>query len=264
MSVDLQLLQASIAHLLSAREKPVTPPIFSTAPDLLAERIAIYRGNLQAIWTNALRNAYPVIEQLVGADFFAQLAVLYAEKYPSQSGDLNEFGWHFSAFLEVEESVVDFPYFAAVAALEWQVHRNYYAADAQAIRLSDFLANAGESASECTLQFHPAVSFFHAVFAAVPIYLAHQYAEVQVIDVDLQTPSFAIVSRDGWRPHVTQLSQAEYVALSVLYQGQTLGDAFEAALDIVSDFNVAHALQSWFELEIFTDFICKNCPSSHD
>jgi hypothetical protein len=258
MSVDLQTLQASIAHLLSARKKPVTPPIFSTTPEVLEARIAIYRGNLQAIWMNALRNAYPVIEQLAGADFFAQLAVLYAEKYPSQSGDLHEFGGDFSAFLEVEESVADFPYFAAVAALEWQIHRNYYAADAQAISLHHFMANAGVSPSDCILRFHPATSLFHANFAAVQIYLAHQHAEVQALDVDLQTLCFAIVSRDGWRTQVAQLGRAEFVALSALHQGQTLGNAFEAAMDIDGDFNVAHALQSWFALDIFIDFICKN------
>nr|WP_315466980.1 DNA-binding domain-containing protein [uncultured Undibacterium sp.] len=258
MSVDLQTLQASIAHLLSARKKPVTPPIFSTAPEVLEARIAIYRGNLQAVWTNALRNAYPVIERLAGADFFAQLAVLYAQKYPSQSGDLHEFGDYFSAFLEAEKSVADFPYFAAVAALEWQIHRLYYAADAQAISLNHFMANAGVSPSDCTLQFHPATSLFHASFAAVQIYLAHQHAEVQALNVDLHTPSFAIVSRDVWRLQVTQLSQAEFVGLSALHQGQSLGNAFEAAMDVDGDFNVAHALQSWFALDIFIDFICKN------
>lgn len=258
MQADLESLQARVAALLSTREKSATPPIFSTKSDLLDERIAIYRANLQAIWANTLRNAYPVIDQLVGADFFAQLAILYSEQFPSQSGDLHEFGAHFSDFLKDEKSVENFPYFADVAALEWKIHRSYYAADAEVISLNDFLTKAGESASECTLQFHPAASLFGADVAAVQVYLAHQQTEVQPLEVDLQTSSFALVSRDVWRHQVIELNQAQFTALHALHQGYSLGDALDAAMNIDPNFSVPEALQSWFELGIFTQFVYRD------
>jgi hypothetical protein len=260
MRADLKSIQASFVALLSAREQSAAPPIFSTKPDLLDERIAIYRANLQAVWANTLRNAYPVIDQLVGADFFAQLSILYSEQFPSQSGDLHEFGEHFSDFLRDEKSVENFPYFADVAALEWKIHRSYYAADAEAISLNEFLTKAGESASESSLQFHPAASLFRADVAAVQIYLAHQQTEVQPLDVDLQTSSFALVSRDVWRHQVTELDQAEFTALHALHQGYSLSDALDVAMNIDGDFSVPNVLQRWFALSIFTGFICKDAP----
>lgn len=264
MKHDLMRTQARVANLFLSQTEPLKNTIFTTKSDVLDERIAIYRSNLQLIYASALRNVYPVIYQLVGDVFFSQLAALFEEKYPSQSGDLHEFGSQFSNFLAEEPSVQAYPYFSAVATLELKLHQSYYAADADAISLNDFLGFAGATAPQHTLRFHPASALFQSKFAAIPVYLAHQLSEVEPIQVDLETPSYGLISRDAWRLQVTPLSEAQYEGLNSLYQGNSLEDSLEVALNIDPNFPVAEILHSWFDLGIFVGFNCKDSFSSFD
>ncbi|MBC3876044.1 HvfC/BufC N-terminal domain-containing protein [Undibacterium flavidum] len=261
-SLSLQAIQETVADLLLNRDQIIPNAMFAGDFAINAERLRIYRGNLHAVWINALRNAYPVICRLVGDAFFEQLSILYGHRFPSQSGDLNVFGQDFAKFLQDEASVSEFPYFSAVAALEWQQHLAYYSADFDALDLMNFLSTAGENAAQYAFEFHPAVALVQADFAAVQICLAHRGEQVQALDIPLNTTSYALVSRKDWRVELTQLSQAEYIALQALRAGSSLGMALERALELGSEidfeFDIATALQHWFQRGIFIEFRCKD------
>lgn len=259
-----QASQEALAALLLDRKSPIPVDFFSGDLALISERLRVYRGNLHALWSNALHNAFPVIHQLVGAEFFDQLSILYGQQFPSQSGDLNVFGQHFADFLQGEVSVQAYPYFSSVAALEWQQHRAYYAADADAFDLASFLSVAGEDATSYALICHPAFALFQANFAAVQICFAHQNEAKQVINMTVDEPSYALVSRKDWRVQLTQLSEAEFVSLRALRDGESLGVALEMAMDLDPGFDVASILQRWFELGIFTGCRCKDSTDSDD
>lgn len=258
MSKFLESTQTCFAAMLLAEQLDVPSTLFAGDVELLTERIRIYRGNLQAIWSNSLRNAYPVIDRLVGSHFFDQLAILYGQQFPSLTGDLNQFGQHFPEFLEQEPSVKAFPYFASVAQLEWLVHQAYYCADAEILCLANFLNTCGQSASEFGLRFHPAASLFRANDAAVQIYLAHMDGSIDMSEVQLQITmeqiSFALISRAEWEVEVLTLTHAEFVALSSLSQGSMLEAALDAALAIDAKFDIAAALSKWFSAGAFSSF----------
>ncbi|MFC0349649.1 putative DNA-binding domain-containing protein [Undibacterium danionis] len=249
--------QKNFFELLMSKEADSPTDLFSTPADLLESRMAIYRGNLQAIWSKTLANAYPVLQQLVGEEFFTYLAFQYGRQYPSQSGDLNLFGDQFSDFLSLETTVKDYPYFASVANLEWNLHRAYYAENIPFISLSQFLSEVGELAQQYRLLFHPAVALFQAEYAAAQIYLAHQVQPVQTMDVALDTPCCALISRPSWQLIVTPLDNTSFLTLMALQQGQTLGDALALAIASDSQFDIANALQKWFGLGVFVGFECK-------
>lgn len=252
-----ELISAKLSAKFSAKEVEPRAGLFSTQADLLERRLAIYRGNMQGIWNTALRNAYPVLFQLAGEEFFTYLALQYGSRYPSQSGDLNLFGAQFSKFLSIEATVADYPYFGAVAALEWQSHCAYYAENIASISLSQFLSDAGVQAQQCRLLFHPAVNLFQTPYAAVQVYLAHQMQPIQAIDVPLNTSSRALISRPRWQVIVTTLDATSFLALEALQQGHTLGDALELAVASDSQFDIGSALQNWFALGVFVGFECK-------
>jgi hypothetical protein len=268
MSKDLELTQIDFAAMLLAPETSIPTRMFSTADDVLRDRVGIYRGNLHAIWCNSLRSAYPVIEQLVGSDFFEQLAILYGRRYPSVSGDLNEFGQYFPSFLQRESSVQAYPYFSEVAQLEWQVHRAYYCADDEVLDLHDFLRLCGPTVTAFGLKLHPAAFLFQSVGAAVQIYLAHQTSDTKLEELDVSStiPSFALVTRRDWRVSTSEITHAEFVALSALDQGRPLADALELALDLDHQFDVALVLSKWFELGAFSHFyeVCKDSLQQPD
>src|SRR4051794_15920913 len=62
-------------------------------------RIAIYRNNLHEGFRKALALEFPVIERLVGEDYFRQLALAFQVEHPSRFGDLHGIGEPFARFL---------------------------------------------------------------------------------------------------------------------------------------------------------------------
>ena len=52
-------------------------------------RLAVYANTVRINRQNALRATYPVVERLVGEDFFNYAAETFSRSYPSQSGNLD-------------------------------------------------------------------------------------------------------------------------------------------------------------------------------
>lgn len=212
----------------------------------LEARLAFYRGNLSAIWTQALAGAYPVLQQLVGTDFFVQMARAYGRAFPSQSGDLHYFGADLPAFLAQASMTAAYPYFADVAALEWQVHRAYYAADADLLSLPLLLASAGQNLQQVRLNFHPAAQLHESPWASVAVWQAHQGNPAQALSVSIDARSYGLITRKEWQVSVQPLTRAAYLALQALQQGAALEQALELALDADADFDIAGQLNLWF------------------
>ena len=257
MKHPLEQLQKEFSQLILSSESNAAPTFFATEVQLTNQRLAIYRGNLQSIWISTLRNSFPVLQQLVGEDFFAYLALQYGRQFPSQSGDLNQFGSQFAYFLAHEPSVASYAYFPAVAALEWQMHCAYYAQNIMPISLAEFLSVAADAAQQCRLFWHPAAQLFQADYAAAQVVLAHQIQPIVAIDVPLDTPCQALLSRASWRVELSLLDSANFLALQALERGQTLGDALALALAHDAQFDIPLKLQSWFASGIFVGFECK-------
>ncbi|BBB61496.1 hypothetical protein UNDKW_3223 [Undibacterium sp. KW1] len=182
--IDAAMDALSLTEIQSQFARALLQPSFATQTAALFnahphqdDRLALYRGNLTAIWTAALKNAFPVLYQLVGDDYFEQLVRAFGRAFPSESGDLNQFGAKLAAFLKTTPDAADYPYFSDVAALEWQIHAAYYAADAEALSLTNLLqavAASGQDVQAVRLLFHPAVSLFTAELDSVAIWFAHQ------------------------------------------------------------------------------------------
>lgn len=239
--------------LLDANATASAFSLFASDDDKIADRLSLYRGNLAAIWQQALSNAYPVLLQLVGDDYFSVMARAYGRAHPSQEGDLNLFGEHLAQFLVESGVTEDYPYFADVAALEWQLHRAYYAKDAHPISLIDLINAAQERDADmqnARLHFCPAVSVITCHSPALAIWLAHQSDDSEWPE-NLQQTTYIAITRLDWQPQAFSISNAEYLALQALMQGEALAQALEIGLQCDSQLDVAHHLQTWFSKGLF-------------
>src|SRR5262245_34461218 len=63
-----------------------------------AARLAVYRNNLHEGFCKALSLEFPVVERLVGHDYFRQLAKELMHAHPSRAGDLHAIGAPFSQY----------------------------------------------------------------------------------------------------------------------------------------------------------------------
>jgi len=215
-----------------------------------AHRLALYRGNLAATAAKALAAAYPVIAALVGAEFFAALARHYVRAWPSQDGDLNLFGQRFGDFLASFPHAAQLPYLAAMARLEWAVHRAHYAADAVPVTPAQLGALAPAQLEAARLRLHAACLPFQAQWAVVTLWLAHQPGADVGFPAQMAVAEYAVVARPGWQVQVAPCGPGGQAALAVLQAGGTFGAALDAAFDVEEKFDMAAQLRLWLALEL--------------
>jgi uncharacterized protein len=218
------------------------------ASDLLghagAPGMAVYRGNVFGNWARALVGAYPIVRKIVGEEFFEGLARAYAGRYPSASGDLNEYGAQLAEFAGGFPHTQDLPYLPDVARMEWLAHRAYYAADAEPFSFE------AVNESSC-LALAPACALLASDWPLARIWTVHQHDYEGEIDVDLGAgPDRILVHRPKWRAQVRSLEPGDYRFLDCARAGRTLGEALEAARAEDPGFDPSRALAGWVDARV--------------
>lgn len=246
---------SSAASLAQIQTQFASGMISQHAPDcfrgdqaICTARFSRYRGNMIATWEKTLAAAFPVLQALVGEEFFAALTRAYGEAYPSKSGDLNQFGAQFSRFLAEFPHVAQYPYFPDVAALEWHLHRAYYAPDGMSLSPHQLAAYSALELEKACLSLHPACALMVSDWALLPLWQAHQPDSEVAFPDQIADSCQILICRPHWKPQVLSLSAASYAALNVFNTGGSFGEALEAALAHDEQFDVAANLQQWVAL----------------
>ena len=217
-----------------------------------AQRFALYRGNLVATWSKTLAGAYPVLQALVGEEFFAALARAYGMANPSQDNDLNRFGASFAGFLDTFEHVAGYPYFGDMARLEWALHCAHYAADAPALDPARLAALGPAQFETLRVTLAPACALHASPWATVALWQAHQPGG-PAFPEELHAASLAVVARPLWKTELAALTPAAHAALACLAGGATMGAALDTAFELDDDFDVGTHLRQWLELGLLAD-----------
>lgn len=135
-------------------------PLHLSEPGDLAfsRRFAVYRNNVRASRTEALRQGFPVLAQLLGADYFTALAAVFIQQHPPRSAALHEYGAELSDFIADFQPLSALGYLADIARLEWARLCAFHAAGAPVLSLADMdLAILSERLAQ-PLHWHPSVT----------------------------------------------------------------------------------------------------------
>jgi hypothetical protein len=242
---ELAQLQGRFCAALASTSAPArTGPALRGDPELAARRLAVYRNNIRLMRINALAAAYPLVRNIVGAEFFAGLARAYAIAHDARSGDLNEYGDEFAPFLAGFEPARELPYLPDVARLEWLAHRAYYAADAAGFDPARLAALPQERWGELCLELHPALALLRSPWPLARIREVNLPGYAGDMQVDFSgADHYIMVSRPGYEVCVTQLDAGPYAWLQALARGLTLARALAAGAAAQADFDLAGALQ---------------------
>jgi hypothetical protein len=220
------------------------------------ERIAIYRNNVFSNYRKALSAVYPVVERLVGEQFFRQTADSYITAYPSLSGDLNEYGGNFSHFLALFEPAAQLPYLPDVARLEWLMELVFHASDHAPMNLEK-LANVSED-QYGSLRFllHPASQLFQSNYPIARIWQVNQPDWQGECAVDLQSGGCELlVFRKNFSITIKPLTKGEYAMLRGLATGADIATTFGKACEIQSDLDLGVFLQQMLHDGVLVDVL---------
>ncbi|HCY64409.1 MAG TPA: DUF2063 domain-containing protein [Oxalobacteraceae bacterium] len=195
-----------------------------------AVRFAVYRNNIIVSLIDALADAYPVVQQLVGEAFFRAMARLFVDAEPPRTGVLAFYGDSFPAFIENFPPAAPVPYLADVARLEMMRVRAYHAAECaelSADMIAQILADP-DALPHVRVGFHPSVGLLRSRYAAASLWAAHQ-GDADIAAVDTHAPESVLVVRPRLDVEVIRLPPGSGHFISHLLDGGSLGNALEQA-----------------------------------
>ncbi|HEU5296960.1 MAG TPA: DNA-binding domain-containing protein [Burkholderiaceae bacterium] len=195
--------------------------------------LAAYRGNAAAIVERALAAAFPTVQQLVGEDSFAQLALAFWHRHQPRCGDLARYGDALPAWITDDRQLASEPYLADVARVDWAVHTIEHAADVVAPPAGLPLL-AEREPSQLTLRLRPALALVASRFPVVTIWQAHRrqdadrFAPVRQALAE-QRAETALIARPQWQAVVSAIDPACARFMNALVDGADVARALDAA-----------------------------------
>jgi hypothetical protein len=205
----------------------------------VAVRVNVYRNTAQTSLIDVLAAAFPVVQRIVGAEYFVKLAREFVTSAPPRLAHLSAYGNGLSGFIAARAEDHRLPYLADVARLEWARAEAYFAADAALCDPATLITgNVGD------LRFtpHPATRLVRAAFPIMTIWRANQPDNANVPQIDMGVDETALISRPGMAVITRQISEGDAALLEALMADKLLGEAAEAALSRESSFDLQAAL----------------------
>jgi hypothetical protein len=232
MSRPTAPLQADFARALLDPARAVPDGLRAWNGSDPSARFAVYRNNVLVSLVQALADGFPVVQRLVGDEFFAAMAGVYVRADPPRSPVLSEYGDGFADWLAAFEPAAGLPYLPDMARLERARVRAYHAADTAAIDTGALAAclQTSHLLDRVRLDMHPALTAIVSDWAVASLWAAHQYdgdeAIARIVPDEAQS---ALVLREGDDVLVLPVGRADAVFVQALQAAQSLGGAAEAA-----------------------------------
>ncbi|MDO8932415.1 MAG: DNA-binding domain-containing protein [Rhodocyclaceae bacterium] len=225
---------------------------FQDAPDKLERRFAAYRRNFWSNHRSAMTATYRVVQQLVGAAVFRDLANGYIAGHPSHDADLNMYGGDFGDFLASHPLAAVHGYLPDMARLEWALLVAYGAPDAEPFDFAALAAVPPQRQAAIRITLHPGLALIETDYPLADIWHAHQIGETAARAVARagldQTPvrRRVLVARNAGStvaPHAVSAGEGAFCRACL--DGCTLEYALAAGLAAEPGLMVGALLPAW-------------------
>ena len=217
-------------------------------------QLAVYRNNARVTFEKTLAATYAVVKRLVGEPCFRGLARELERQSPSRSGDLGRFGGELPALLDVYYRDTAFEYLADVARLEWAYAEAETAADAASLDFRTLRDVDPEDYAALRFALQPSARFVTSRYPVLTIWEAHQADDVNPVALSAGAEHVLLLRRGAAEVRLHGLDSGTFAFARSLADGETLGDAHEAALAAAAGFTLDAALARFAALHLFTEF----------
>ena len=221
--------EASFADALLNADQPIPSGITAHNAAVPTRRFAVYRNNVVLGLGKALKSRFPVVEKIVGEEFFAAMARVFVLKQLPRSPLLAAYGDNFPAFIAAFEPARELPYLADVARLEAARTRAYHAADATPVGTDHFAALDTDVVGGIRIDLHPSTEIVRSPYPIVTIW-AMNSGEHELAPIEEWRGEDALVSRPYLEVEVRALPPGGAVFLLALAAGSALGEAAQAGI----------------------------------
>lgn len=216
------------------------------------DRLHVHRNNTRLSLIEALAHSYPVVARLVGEECFAQLARDFLRAYPPTQAPLLAWGREMASFITAYPPTQSLPYLADVAALETAWNNAYHAAEAPRLDPAFLGTITPERIGDVHLDLHPSARFISSRYPVEAIWRANQPDSPTGGVVELVEDDYSLlVFRPEAEVILHPIGPGAFAFLMALGLDQPLGVAWEAALAVQDDFQLAPELTFLLSIGIF-------------
>ena len=219
---------AAFAAALHDPDAPLPERLGAPAGAPIADRFAVYRNNVHASLVDVLADRFPVVQALVGTEFFRAMARAFVRSERPRDASLFRYGGSFPAFVAAFEPARELPYLPDVARVENAWHESWGAADAEPIGLRELSATPPEQLLRSRLGVHPAARLLRSPWPVGSLWLAHQAGEPDLAALEWR-PESVLITRPQAEIHVQALAAGAASLAAALLAGTTLEQAYDAA-----------------------------------
>ncbi len=227
--------------------------LFTAAPDVLPERLQIYRNTIIGTLTDLLLATYPMVKALTGEDFATVMLRSYVLAHPPHEACLARYGGGVPDFIAGFAAAAGIKYLPDVARLEWAMNEAYYAADDAALSPLELLEVQPDELSDLKLQPRASVRL---VWSDWPLESIQAFCKEKNSDtLDLKSENVRLlIHRPELAVEVLSLAADEYAFFEALAEGLPLGAAIERTLAGFPAFDFGNLFQRHLELKTFRTF----------
>jgi hypothetical protein len=212
-----------------------------------AERLAVYRNNVQTSLTDVLRDTFPAVCRIVDARFFAYAAHAFLSMHPPRRACLAEYGGGFADFLAAFPPCRALIYLADVARFEWLMTAAAQAADAEALLPSALACVAPADAARLVFRLDPSVGFLASPWPVDRIWRLNRPGATGDDVVDLAAGGVRLeVRRHGDAVVFRAVDAAPFAFREAIAAGARLDTAFAAAVAADARFDLGAAVADLF------------------
>lgn len=218
--------QSQFAQALLDPGQPVPEGVTDPVGRPAGKRFDVYRNNVVVSLLDAMETAFPVIQKLIGAENFRNLAGLYVRAYPPASPLLMFYGEDFPAFLQGFTPLSHVPYLADVARLELMRRSAYHAADTTPVAADALAQVAPDKLMDLRLTLAPSLRILTSAYPVVAIWNYNMLPDAPKPPATSQT---ALITRPELDLEMQEISLDMAAFLGSLQAGNTLGEALANA-----------------------------------
>jgi hypothetical protein len=226
--------QALLAALLDWPPQPAIQKLsrYAHGVGVSPERgLKVYQTNGHVLAERALSAAYPVLEQMLGAESFAELARAFWHASPPVHGDITVWGAQLGEFIGKSAQLQGEAFLPDVARAEWALHGCASAPDRDS-DLATLALLTTEDPQNLGLMLAPGLDTIRSAWPLGSLMLAHLESKPSFEEVGKKlkspVPQDVVIWRAGFQPRLRLAMAGEATLLQALQTGATLGPALEA------------------------------------
>ncbi|TSD83672.1 DUF2063 domain-containing protein [Mycobacterium sp. KBS0706] len=212
-----------------------------------ARRLAVYRHNLLASLTEALRAAFPVTARHLGEQRFAVLAQAFIEASPPRQPQLLAYGESFPAFLSAAAWADVDPSLPDLARLEWARVEACFAAETPPLSPGRLAGIAAGRTGDIVFRLHPSVRLVASAHLLLALWGEEPTAEQAAAGA-------VLVLRSGGAVEMAPLADGDFALLRMVRTGMPLDVAAAAGEAADPGFDLQAALATHLSRGTFCGF----------